>query len=81
MASPYELTDRRKAGYRGKWRYRVIEKAVRGPRPRWSILFTARNEAATFANQCDAFGPARAGQVLQASGARQGHGFKIEEIA
>ena len=81
MASPYELTDRRREGYRGRWRYQVIEKAVRGPRPRWSILFTTRNVATTFANQCGAFGVARAGQLLRASGATDGHDFKIEEIA
>jgi hypothetical protein len=80
VSSPYVLTDRRRAGYRGKWRYRVVETAVRGPTPRWSLLFTARNEAATFANQCDAFGVQRAAEILQATGARHGHGFKHEDV-
>jgi hypothetical protein len=78
----YEFTDLAWDGYRGRWRYRVIERSVGTlyGRANFSVTFKRRSDAASFCSMCETRGAESAAKAMDASGLRPGVDFRVEAI-
>lgn len=78
----YEFADRSWDGYRGRWRYRVIERdnSTLTAHLTFSLDFKCRADAASFCACCDLRGAQYAAKLMDACGLRYGQDFKVNAL-